>query len=255
MQEKESRTWQGHLLSASNLEILSTSNFDEIISGQKRIEPVCVILCHGYGADAWDLFSLRDLLSISEHRSLLICPQAPSKLPAAFMSANGRAWFDIDWAKWRSKWGGGPSDISDTEKSEKFEHSISAIASLVEYLLSLGAEKIILGGFSQGGMVSLWAALKVGMKHVNGLWLLSTQGVELASIEKKFSHEMNPNETCAVLQSHGEQDPILQFSGAQRLSSLLKNVFAQYTWIPFTGGHEIPTQVLQKMSQELKKIS
>ncbi len=255
----DQRSWEGSIeLPSQAVSIVSTSNF-----GESRVAPVCVVLLHGYGADAWDLFSFKEILPLRANQVELVCPQAPGQLPASFMSAGGRCWFPIDWAEWQRKWRGGPSDVSDSTRTTLAISSIQLVSELLEHLVARGAEKIILGGFSQGGMIALWAWVHL-MERLGGrfspvvqLWLMSTQGLDLAQLEKRCEDLKQAGATSqvSVIHAHGQQDSILQFSGANRLSLLLKNTFASYTWIPFSGGHEIPLEVLQKMSQELRKIS
>jgi phospholipase/carboxylesterase len=259
-----SHLWRGTPSGAPPLELFSTVNFDHLTGS---LPPVAIILCHGYGADAADLFSLSEFLSLNQSTGFY-CPNAPLELPAAFMSAGGRAWFEIDWQLWRTKWKGGPSDVSELTQSGNFLKSVEHVQNLISYLLARGVQKIILGGFSQGGMIALSSALSFlnthkavpGMGSVfAGLWLLSTQALDLKYTTEVVGEMQGvfPEffQNCSVVHAHGEQDPILQFPGAEQLGALLKKSFTNYCWIPFRGGHEIPSLVLQKMGHELEKIS
>ncbi|MDH4469042.1 MAG: hypothetical protein QE271_13370 [Bacteriovoracaceae bacterium] len=259
--------WRGTPKGAPPLDILSTVNFDQVESTASVLPKIAVVLCHGYGADASDLFSLAQYLPIKTNTGFYSL-NAPNALPAALFSAGGRAWFEIDWQMWRTKWMGGAANVSELNRPENFIKSVGLVCDFLEFLMASGVEKIILGGFSQGGMVALGSLLSFIEKNKNvqgleknfvGLWLLSTQAMDhewtTQALQSIQIHRPSAFDTCSVIQSHGMQDPILQFFGAEQLSTLLKNSFPQYTWVPFTGGHEIPERVLQKMGQELEKIS
>jgi phospholipase/carboxylesterase len=47
-----------------------------------------------------------------------------------------------------------------------------------------------------------------------------------------------------VVQSHGRQDPLLPYSGAETLRDLLLDAGVDLQFVPFDGQHEIPLPVL-----------
>jgi phospholipase/carboxylesterase len=57
-----------------------------------------------------------------------------------------------------------------------------------------------------------------------------------------------------VLQSHGNQDPLLPFAQAERLRDLLTKAGLIVDWVGFRGGHEIPELVLSRLSGWLKSV-
>jgi len=58
-----------------------------------------------------------------------------------------------------------------------------------------------------------------------------------------------------VLQSHGRRDPVLPFSQAQRLRSLLDEAGLDVAWLPFDGQHEIPPPVIEAAGSFLRARS
>ena len=47
-----------------------------------------------------------------------------------------------------------------------------------------------------------------------------------------------------IFQTHGLQDGVLPLQGAESLKAALQESGAEYQFVPFNGGHEIPMQVL-----------
>jgi len=56
-----------------------------------------------------------------------------------------------------------------------------------------------------------------------------------------------------VFQSHGMQDEILPYVGAERLRATLIHAGLSVEWHSFRGGHEIPRAVLQRLGPFITK--
>ena len=94
-----------------------------------------LVLFHGRGADELDLFPLLDALD-TEQRLLGITPRAPLSLPPG-----GAHWYRL---------GGIPTPDPDT-----FFPTFEAAAAFLDEL-PVPIDRIVLGGFSQGAVMS-WA--------------------------------------------------------------------------------------------------
>jgi phospholipase/carboxylesterase len=104
----------------------------------------------------------------------------------------------------------------------------------------------VLGGFSQGAMLSLDVALHRPTPPA-GLILMS--GTLLA--ESVWKPRLNQLAGVPVLQSHGRHDPLLPFSIACALRDELRAAGAKLDWVEFAGGHEIPPVVLDGVTRLL----
>jgi phospholipase/carboxylesterase len=102
----------------------------------------------------------------------------------------------------------------------------------------MARSKMIIGGFSQGGMLALDWVLR-GNQRVDGLALLSTSRVALSEWQPQRERLRN----LPVFLSHGAADRDLAFAAGERLRDFLLESAAQLTWTPFEGGHEIPLVV------------
>ncbi len=197
-----------------------------------------VVLLHGFGADASDLFPLADFLDPEEEWTFYF-PDAPLEVPIG-PHMMGRGWF--------------PISLRDLEAGVDFtkvrppglDKSAEAVADLIFHLNS---EKLILGGFSQGAMIATEIALQ-SPGDLKGLILLSGAMLD----EENWTKKSAGLKGMKVLQAHGQADTVLPFAVSQRLNEMLKAGGAEVDWIPFGGGHEIPLPVLNRAKQFIAKI-
>lgn len=197
-----------------------------------------VVLLHGFGADASDLFPLADYLDPEGNWTFYV-PDAPLEVPIG-PQWMGRGWF--------------PISLRDLEVGVDFtqvrppglDQSTNAVSDLIFHLNS---KKLVLGGFSQGAMVATEIAL-TQPDDVAGLILLSGTLLDEPGWKKKASALKGKK----ILQSHGQNDQVIPFASSQRLYELLKSGGAEIEWIPFGGAHEIPVPVLKRAQAFLKSI-
>src|SRR5262249_7484541 len=93
-------------------------------------------------------------------------------------------------------------------------------------------------------MVALDAVLRGGVRPA-GLALMSGTLVNEAGWRPHFPALAGLN----VAQSHGTRDELLPFDGAERLHACLTSAGAKVDWVPFRGGHEIPSAALDAVSR------
>lgn len=201
-----------------------------------------VVLLHGYGAGGDDLVPLWRLMR-APRGTRFVFPEAPLALPSAGPQA--RAWWQLDLdAMQRARDAGDAQFRARSEPSGLREAREAMIALLDEMRtrLAVADERVLLGGFSQGAMLSCDVALHTS-RALAGLALLS--GTLLA--EPIWTELMPARRTLPVLQSHGRQDPLLPYAAAERLCELWRAAGATLEFVPFHGGHEIPQPVLDRL--------
>lgn len=208
---------------------------------------VAVILLHGYGADCTDLAPLSQYMQVGTNVSWYF-PNAPLEVPIG-PHMMGRAWFPINMER-----------LTMAQQTGEFERYLAAYIpdgflaaseSITTFVKGLekNHKKIILGGFSQGSMISAQVALK-NPKLLSGLILLSSTFVSESAWRDLVSGDID----YPILQSHGTVDPILPFDHAKRLSDFLGEHTNEFEFIPFQGGHEIPPPVLMGMQKLIDKV-
>lgn len=197
-----------------------------------------VVLLHGFGADASDLFPLADFLDPEGNWTFYV-PDAPLEVPIG-PQWMGRGWFPISLREL-------DAGVDFTQvRPPGLDESTNIVSDMIFHLDS---KKLVLGGFSQGAMVATEIML-TQPDDVHGLILLSGALLDEANWKKKSSVLKGKK----ILQSHGQGDQVIPFAASQRLNDLLKAGGADIEWIPFGGAHEIPMPVLKKAKLFLESI-
>ena len=141
-----------------------------------------IILLHGWGADASDMFGLAPILNQIRAGCGFYAPNAPSTCSA---SPLGREWFDIQEGE-----KGAMMALDDVKELIQ--------GALDEY--SLPSSRVILGGFSQGGMMTLTTGTSFNLAG-----LISFSGALLTEQNlKQASHSSPP-----ILLIHGDLDDVV----------------------------------------------
>ena len=195
-----------------------------------------VVFLHGFGAPGTDLVPLGRALGL-EGVSFAF-PEAPLDLGPMF--GFGRAWWRIDPMRLQQAMlTGVPWDLS-TEHPPALPQVREQVVRMLDVLEErLRPSKLILGGFSQGAMLSTDVALH-DARPLAGVVLLS--GTLLAASE--WTPRMKERANTPFFQSHGTQDMTLDYGGAEALRDALGDADVPLTFVDFAGGHEIPPRVL-----------
>jgi len=141
------------------------------------------------------------------------------------------SWFDI-----RSLAPGGPEDEEGVKEAAK------RLKSLINAEISAGipAERIIIGGFSQGGAVALYTAFATDVK-VGGVLALSTW----MPLHKALTNPQTTkyNTGVPVLQCHGEADPMVSPRWGDMTHQCIKAFNPQAVFKTYPGvGHSSSPQ-------------
>lgn len=214
-----------------------------------------VVLCHGYGASGTDLVMLgEELLDRSpelQQGVQFLFPEAPLSLESLGLPG-GRAWWHLDMMRLQMASATGQFRDLRAERPEGLE---AARERLTETIVAWSEQsgvplnRFVLGGFSQGAMLSTDVALHL---KDNAAALVVMSGTLLNEAEWR---ELAPQHaTLRVLQSHGRNDPLLPFVAAEWLRDLLVSARANVEFVPFPGEHQIPFEVFDKLASMLQGL-
>jgi phospholipase/carboxylesterase len=199
---------------------------------------LAVILLHGYAMRPADLTPFAHSLGVP---ALFLLPQGPRH-----SSAGGYGWWDIDAEARNAAVSRGPRDLAEQyppglgaarERLQQFVEAVTA-----EYR----PDCIVVGGFSQGGMLSLDFVLREP-SPVDGLILMSVSRIARSDWELQRERLRG----LPVFLSHGRTDPDLAFSAGEALRDFVLAGAAEVSWVPFDGGHEIPLVVWRALRKFL----
>ena len=204
-----------------------------------------VVLMHGFGAAGTDLVGLWRVLEVP--RSVRFAfPEAPNEIPGMF---GARAWWMLDLARTESELAQGPRSYANEVPAGMEAATDQVVQMLAEMQDTLGVsdEHLIVGGFSQGSMAACNA---VFTRDVTPAALVILSGTPVNLPAWKAGMLQRPG--LRVLQSHGDQDPLLSFQAAEDLRDEMRTPGLQTEWVPFRGGHELPMPVLDALAQFIK---
>ena len=225
-----------HLENETNIEYLKISK------NSKK----CIFMLHGYGASMNDLYGLESVIETKEDYDWIF-PNGPLKIPMG-MGIEGRAWFPIDMAELELAMRSGSFRSFEDKEPEEFLKVVPLVKTFIEKI-SLGYDDIIIGGFSQGAMVSSHLTGQ-GVEKQKGLILMSgtllARDILISNLESK-----NP---IPFIQSHGKSDPVLNYDESMKLFELFKLCRFQGEFVPFDGAHEIPHLVISKVKNYINSL-
>lgn len=175
-----------------------------------RAASCAVIWLHGLGADGTDFAPLiRQWGLADELGARFVLPHAPQRPVTLNNGMVMRAWYDLY-----------DLGFSRDEDRQGIEQAQQHVLSLIqrEAERGLSSDRILLAGFSQGGALALHTALRFA-GPLAGVLVLSAYLplADLLAEEKRA----DPSRT-AIRMDHGEQDPVVPFSAAERSCAKLE---------------------------------
>lgn len=218
------------------------------IDGQGGGTGPAIVLLHGFGAPGDDLVPLAAVLPVPPGTRWLF-PEGPLSL--SFGYGDARAWWLIDMARIEADRAAGRIRDLSSEIPRGLPAARQAIETLFQHLpqaLSIDFTKTVIGGFSQGAMLTCDTVMRTAVP-VAGLVQLS--GTLLA--HQDWRPAVGNRAGLPVFQSHGMQDAVLPFVMAERLRDEFGKAGLSVDWHSFRGGHEIPETVLRRLSAFLMK--
>ena len=184
------------------------------------------MLFHGRGADEHDLFSLLDALD-PERRLVAATPRGPLALPPG-----GAHWYAL----------GGIG----TPEASTFLSSFAAAAEWLDGFLAstrLGHERLVVGGFSQGGVMAYSLALGRERPRPAAIVAFSSFTPQVEGFELDLSPPLPP-----VAIGHGTLDNVIGVEWGRRARALLEEAGADVLYRETPMFHQIDPDFVRTLS-------
>jgi phospholipase/carboxylesterase len=201
---------------------------------------LCVIVLHGHAMEPQHLAPFARSMGVP---GVYCFPRGPWAA-----AAGGRSWWPIDESLREAAISRGARDLAGEHPAHR-ETARALLAGLLRQPPLAGAGRVVLAGFSQGGMLACDTLLHEAVR-VDGLALFSSSRIALDDWRPRRAALAG----LPVLVSHGRGDTDLSFAAGQALHDWLRESGCRTRWLPFEGGHEIPLPVWREFRRFLREI-
>lgn len=195
-----------------------------------------VIMLHGRSMLAEDLAPFAHALG---EPAYFVFPDGPLAV-----TPRGRSWWPVDAEARAQALVHGAVDLHalDPPGRAAARHQLSLLCA------ELASDKrLVLVGFSQGGMLAMDHVLHGG--HVDALVLLSSSRIAFDDWQPRLERLAGLD----MLMAHGRSDQELAFAAGETLRDAAIRGGANVIWLPFDGGHEMPLVVWRALRRLLRQ--
>jgi len=199
-----------------------------------------VVWLHGLGADGHDFEPIVPELHLpSQAQIRFIFPHAPVRPVTINGGMEMRAWYDID-------------PRAPLAGDDDIRRSAQAIRAIVEEQVARGiaTKRIVLAGFSQGGVIALHLGLRYERK-LAGIMALSTY---LHDAERLVDELTLDNADTPIFMAHGLGDPMIPVTRAITSREALKRLSYRVEWHEYAMGHGVCLEEIRDIARWLADV-
>lgn len=215
----------------------SLQNLDPSIVVEPKTDAKSVVIwLHGLGADGHDFEGILPQLNLPDsHNIRFIFPHAPVQPVTINGGMAMRSWYDIV-----------STTIADRADLAGIDASRCIVDELIEQQIEQGiaADKILLAGFSQGGLVALHSGLH-SQNKLAGVLALSTY------YPQQCLRAVTNN--VPVFMAHGLYDQVIPVTVAQQAQQLFEKLELPVEWQAYPMEHQVCQAEIEAISNWLQK--
>lgn len=201
-----------------------------------------IIILHGLGADGTDFLSFGDQLDLSALGPVrFILPRAAVRPVTINNGYKMRAWYDILGTQ-----------LDRREDEAGLRESMREVQALIdrERARGVAAQRIVLGGFSQGCAMTLLAGLRYP-ERLGGLVCMSGY-LPLAGSTAAERHDANA--LVPIFMAHGKRDPMIALERASASRETLVKLGYAVDWHEYPMEHSVCMEEIQALNAWLLQV-
>ncbi|MBL4765649.1 MAG: carboxylesterase [Colwellia sp.] len=209
-----------------------TTLLDRITIEPKTTATACVIWLHGLGDSGAGFAPVVPLLNLPHgHAIRFVFPHAPEQAVTINNGFKMPAWYDIR-----------NDDLHNRADMDGVIQSEALVRALIQEQIDNGilASNIVIAGFSQGGVMSLFTGLRFE-QTLAGIMALSCY----LPIKDQLPAQLSAaNKNTPILQHHGELDDVVLMSAGKMANELMETEGYNTQWKTYLMAHSVLPQQL-----------
>jgi phospholipase/carboxylesterase len=212
----------------------------EVLTGNNP--DAAVIWLHGLGADGNDFVPIVPELRLPPALAVrFVFPHAPVRPVTINNGFPMRAWYDVTAADIASR-----ADLAGVSASQQ------AIEALIERETSRGvaSRRIVLAGFSQGGVI----ALHTGLRHPARLAGIVALSAYLVAADRLPADAGAANRDVPIFMAHGDADPMIRLSWGESSRHALEASGYRVEWHTYRMQHAVVMEEIQAIGAFIARV-
>ena len=201
-----------------------------------------IIWMHGLGADAHDFEPVLPFLDLGPGCPVrYVFPNAPVRPVTLNGGMQMRAWYDLL-----------SMDRNAAEDEAGIRDSATGIDALIarEIARGIAPERIVMAGFSQGGAMALFTALRYP-ERLAGVLALSTYLPLAAAVSEERT---DVNAALPIFMAHGDVDAVVPVNFARNSRKRLTGLGHEVEWHEYPMPHSVSPPELEDIKAFLGRL-
>jgi len=220
-----------------------TTELLECIERQTGAHPdAAVIWMHGLGADGNDFVPVVNEMRIPASLAIrFVFPHAPVRAVTLNNGFRMRAWYDLSAGDITNR-----ADVAGVRASQE---QIEALIAR-EKTRGIAARRIVLAGFSQGGVIAIHA----GVRHAERLAGIVALSTYVVSPEKLAAEGSAANRDIPIFMAHGTYDPMIKLEWGEASRRALAAAGYNVEWHTYPMQHSVVMEEIDAIKAFLVKV-
>jgi phospholipase/carboxylesterase len=221
--------------------LLKQESADAVVLAPATPATASVIWLHGLGADGNDFVPMVPELKLPPSPAVrFVFPHAPVRPVTINNGMRMRAWYDIK-----------ELSASGAQDEAGIRESAAILAKFIQRERDAGvaANRIVVAGFSQGGVIALHVALR-HPERLAGVMVLSSY---LPLRTTLAAEAAAANRDLPILMCHGSFDPVLPLQLGSSSRDVLRAAGYTVDWKEYPMQHQVCLEEVQDISVWLKE--